>query len=175
MTRITQERLYEGRIFDITREQHRMPDGRQSTFEFLRHPGGAAVLPVLDDKRLLLIRQFRPSIGDFVYEVPAGRLEPGEDPAACVMRELEEEVGFRVSQVESFGFIYSSIGFCDEKIHLFVARDLQQTQTALEPDEFIEPHIVTLEQALSLLKNGQITDAKTQVLLLRYALQEQHA
>ncbi len=175
MTRINRETLYQGRIFTITREQHRMPDGRQSTFEFLRHPGGAAVLPVLDDGRLLLIRQFRPSIGDFVYEVPAGRLEPGEDPATCVMRELEEEVGYRTPEVKPCGFIYSSIGFCDEKIYLFVAGNLEPTRTALEPDEYIEPQTVSLEQALELLRDGRIPDAKTQILLLRFALAQEQA
>jgi len=170
MTRLTQDMLYHGRIFDITREQHRMPDGRESTFEFLRHPGGCAVLPVMADGRLLLIRQFRPSIGDTVCEIPAGRLEPGEDPATCVRRELVEEVGYRAARLESLGFIYSSIGFCDEKIYLFVASDLEQTETALEPDEFIEPLVVGLDTALTMIADGEISDAKTQVALLRYAL-----
>lgn len=174
MSRITQELLYQGRIFDITREQHQMPDQRRSTFEFLRHPGGAAVLPVFDDGRLLLIRQFRPSIGDFVHEIPAGRLEVDEDPAACVARELEEEVGYQTGRLQPLGFIYSSIGFCDEKIYLFVATRLEQTKTALEPDEYIEPLIVTLQQALEMISDGQIADAKTQVALLRYALKVQH-
>ena len=172
MSRITQKMLYQGRIFDITREQHRMPDGRQSTFEFLRHPGGCAVLPVLADGRLLLIRQFRPSIGDYVCEIPAGRLEPGEDPAACVERELVEEVGYRAAKLDSLGFIYSSIGFCDEKIFLFVAGDLAKTETALEPDEFIEPLVVDLDTALEMIAAGEIPDAKTQAALLRYALNQ---
>jgi len=170
MTRLTQEMLYQGRIFDITREQHRMPDGRASTFEFLRHPGGCAVLPVMADGRLLLIRQFRPAIGDTICEIPAGRLEPGEDPATCVRRELVEEVGYHATGLESLGFIYSSIGFCDEKIYLFVATDLEQTETALEPDEFIEPLVVDLPTALAMITAGEIPDAKTQAALLRYAL-----
>lgn len=170
MTRLTQDMIYQGRIFDITREKHRMPDQRESTFEFLRHPGGCAVLPVMADGRLLLIRQFRPSIGDTICEIPAGRLEAGEDPAACVRRELVEEVGYHAATLEPLGFIYSSIGFCDEKIHLFVAGDLQQTETALEPDEFIEPLIVDLDTALTMIAMGDIADAKTQIALLRYAL-----
>lgn len=173
MSRLTQETLYQGRIFDITREQHQMPDQRKSTFEFLRHPGGCAALPVLDDGRLLLIRQFRPSIGDFVCEIPAGRLEVGEEPAECVKRELIEEIGYHAAHLEPLGFIYSSIGFCDEKIYLFIATDLDQTDTALEPDEFIEPLIVSLDEALAMIACGQIPDAKTQITLLRYALQRQ--
>lgn len=170
MSKLTQDLLYQGRIFDITRERHRMPDGRESTFEFLRHPGGCAVLPVMTDGRLLLIRQFRPSIGDTICEIPAGRLEPGENPADCVRRELVEEVGYHAARLESLGYIYSSIGFCDEKIYLFVATGLEQTETALEPDEYIEPLVVELETALAMITTGEIPDAKTQTALLRYAL-----
>ncbi len=170
MSRLTQDMLYQGRIFDITRERHRMPDGRESTFEFLRHPGGCAVLPVMADGRLLLIRQFRPSIGDYVCEIPAGRLEPGEDPATCVRRELIEEVGYHAAGLESLGFIYSSIGFCDERIYLFVATDLEQREAALEADEYIEPLVVDLATALTMIAAGEIPDAKTQTALLRYAL-----
>ena len=170
MSRLTRDMLYQGRIFDITREQHRMPDGRESTFEFLRHPGGCAVLPVMADGRLLLIRQFRPSIGDYVCEIPAGRLEFDEDPATCVRRELIEEAGYHAVHLESLGFIYSSIGFCDEKIYLFVATDLEQTETALEPDEYIEPLVVDLDTALAMIAAGEVPDAKTQTALLRYAV-----
>lgn len=174
MSKLTEETLYRGRIFDITREKHRMPDRREATFEFLRHPGGAAVLPVFADGRLLLIRQFRPSIDAFVCEVPAGRLEPGENPVDCVARELEEEVGYRATEIESLGDIFSSIGFCDERIHLFVATGLRQTATALEPDEYIEPLIISLDRALEMIAAGQIPDAKTQIALLRYALHREH-
>ena len=171
MSLIEEKILYQGRILDLTREVHRMPDNRESTFEIIRHPGGAAALPILDDGRLLLIRQFRPAAQDYIYEIPAGRLEVGEDPAGCVERELEEEVGYRPQQLESLGYVYSSVGFCNEKIYLFIATDLQQTQTALEPDEFIEPLVVTLDEALKMISAGTITDAKTQITLLRYALQ----
>jgi len=167
---IEEKILYQGRILDLAHEVHRMPDDRESGFEIIRHPGGAAALPVLDDGRLLLIRQFRPAAQDYIYEIPAGRLEVGEDPAGCVERELEEEVGYRPQQLESLGYVYSSIGFCNEQIHLFIATKLQQTQTAHEPDEFIEPLVVTLNEALDMISAGTITDAKTQIALLRYAI-----
>ena len=170
MSKVKQEELYHGRILDLARETHRMPDSRESQFEIVQHPGGAAALPVLDDGRLILIRQFRPAAEDYIYEIPAGRLEPGEEPAGCVSRELVEEVGYSADQISSLGFIYSSIGFCTEKIYLFVATGLSQGQTALEPDEFIEPHIVSLDEALNMVESGLIPDAKTQVALLRYAL-----
>ncbi len=111
MTKVKQEQLYHGRILDLARETHRMPDGREAEFEIVQHPGGAAALPVLDDGRLVLIRQFRPAAQDYVYEIPAGRLEAGEEPAECVTRELVEEIGYRAQTVEPLGYVYSSVGF----------------------------------------------------------------
>ena len=171
MSKITEEIIYHGRILDLAREVHSMPDDRESGFEIIRHPGGAAALPILDDGRLLLIRQFRPAAQGYIYEIPAGRLEIGEDAAGCVERELEEEVGYKPQQLESLGYVYSSVGFCNEKIYLFIATKLEQTQTAHEPDEFIEPLVVTLDEALEMISAGTITDAKTQIALLRYAIQ----
>lgn len=171
MSKLSQEELYHGRILDLARETHRMPDAREARFEIVQHPGGAAALPVLEDGRLILIRQFRPAAQDYVYEIPAGRLEPDEEPDACVARELEEEIGYSPQRVETLGYVYSSVGFCTEKIYIFVARDLKQVPTAHEPDEYIESLIVTLDEAIDLINNGQLTDAKTQIALMRYALQ----
>lgn len=171
MSKITEEVLYHGRIFDLAREVHRMPDQREAKFEIIHHPGGAAALPVLEDGRLLLIHQFRPAAQDFIYEIPAGRLEVGEDAAACMERELEEEIGYRPGRLESLGSVYSSIGFCNERIHLFVATELEQSETAHELNEFIEPLVVSLDEALEMISSGAIIDAKTQIILLRYAMQ----
>ena len=170
MSKISEEIIYHGRILDLTRELHRMPNDSESRFEIIKHPGGAAALPILDDGRLLLIRQFRPAVEDYIYEIPAGRLEVGENAAGCVERELEEEVGYRPHHLESLGYVYSSIGFCTEKIFLFVATALEKTQTDHEADEFIEPVIVTLDQSLEMISAGTIPDAKTQIALMRYAL-----
>ena len=170
MSKLKEEIIYHGRILDLARETHQMPNKKESNFEIVRHPGGAAALPILPDGRLMLIRQFRPAAQDYIYEIPAGRLEPGEDAAMCVARELEEEIGYQPQQLEALGYIYSSVGFCTEKIYLFIASELHQTQTALEPDEFIEPHIVTLTEALEMISAGTIDDAKTQIALLRYAI-----
>lgn len=172
MSKQTEEILYRGRILDLARETHRLPDRRTAQFEIIQHPGGAAALPLLADGRLILIRQFRPAAEDFVWEIPAGRLETGESGAACVERELVEEIGYRAAAIEPLGFIYSSIGFCTEKIYLYIASNLTKTTTALEPDEFIEPQIRSLEQALEMIESGQIVDAKTQITLLRYAIRQ---
>jgi len=172
LSKLSEEIIYRGRIFDLAREKHRMPNGREANFEIIHHPGGAAALPIMADGRLLLIRQFRPAAKDYIYEIPAGRLEVGENGASCVKRELQEEVGYRPGKLTSLGYIYSSIGFCTERIYLYIATKLEQTATALEPDEFIEPHILTLDEALQMVTDGTINDAKTQLALLRYAQQQ---
>lgn len=171
MSLIAETIIHHGRILDLAREVHRMPDNREAGFEIIRHPGGAAALPVMDDGRLLLIHQFRPAAQNYVYEIPAGRLEVGEDAASCVARELQEEIGYRPQHLEPLGYVYSSVGFCNERIYLFIATQLQQTLTAHEADEYIEPLVVTLDEALKMISTGLITDAKTQIALLRYAIQ----
>jgi len=171
VSKITEELIYQGRILDLALETHRMPDQREARFEIVQHPGGAAALPILDDGRILLIRQFRPATRGYILEIPAGRLEPGEDGAGCVARELQEEIGYQAEVIEPLGFIYSSVGFCNERIHLFVARELRKTTTAHEPDEFIEPLVLSLEEALQRIRAGEVPDAKTQICLLRYALE----
>jgi len=166
----SEEILYQGRILDLARETHNMPDGRKARFEVVQHPGGAAALPVLADGRVILIRQFRPAAADFILEIPAGRLEAGETPAECVGREIQEEIGYQAANVDPLGFVYSSVGFCTEKIHLFIATGLTPCDRSLEPDEFIDPVIMSLDEALGLIARGELSDAKTQITLLRYAL-----
>jgi ADP-ribose pyrophosphatase len=173
VSKLQEEIIYKGRILDLARETHRMPDQREARFEIIQHPGGAAALPVLADGRLILIRQFRPAAEGYIYEIPAGRLEPGEDGASCIGRELIEEIGYRAQTIEPLGTIYSSVGFCNEQIHLFIASELIPAETALEPDEFIEPQVVSLDEALQMIESGQINDAKTQLCLLRYALRRE--
>lgn len=161
--------IFDGRILSLALEEHSLPDGRSASFEVVRHPGGAAVLPVLADGRILLIRQLRPAVGGWVLELPAGRLEPGEPPEACARRELQEEVGFRPGRLERLGEMFSSVGFCNERIHLFLARELAPTAQAVEADEFIEILPLTLAEALALLDRGEIPDGKTALALLLYA------
>jgi len=166
------ETLYSGRVIDLGLETHLLPNGRKAPFEIIRHPGGAAALPILPDGRLLLIRQFRPAIGQMIYEIPAGRLEPGESPRSCIARELVEEVGFRATELAPLGSLWSAVGFCDEQVDLFVATGLIEVQSAPEDDEIIELKPVTLADALRLVEQGKILDSKTQIALLRYSRQK---
>lgn len=173
MSKISEEILFQGRIFDLARETHRMPGQREARFELIQHSGSAAALPVLADGRLILIHQFRPAAQDYILEIPAGRLEVGEDAKECIARELQEEIGYQAADIEPLGPVYSSVGFCNEQIYLFIAKDLTATATELEPNEFIEPIFVTLEEALDMIAHGKIEDAKTQIALLRYAISQQ--
>lgn len=162
------QNLYSGRILDLNLEEHQLPDDRQASFEIVRHPGGAAILPLLADGRVVLVRQFRPAIGDMLLEIPAGRLEKGETPEKCAARELVEEVGYRAGRLERMGEMLTAVGFSDERLHLYLARDLTPTERAPEEDEYIEPTLMPVEEAIAMVAAGKIVDGKTQLALLLY-------
>ena len=171
MTLISSERLYTGRIVHLDRDSVRFPDGSTGQLEMLRHPGASAVVPFLDDPRgpdprVLLIRQFRHAADDFIWEVPAGRLDPGESPEACARRELEEETGMRAGTLEQLTTIYTTPGFTDERIHLFLARDLEAGSQRREADEFMELHTLRWSAVGQLIAAGAVQDAKTLTALM---------
>ena len=164
----SRHRVFAGRVLDVGAEVHEMPDGRSSEFEIIRHPGGAAILPVLDDGRILLIRQFRPAVGGMVFEIPAGRLEPGEAPQSCAVRELSEEAGYVPGEVLSLGSFWSTVGFCDERVYLFLGRELAAVEQRLEPDEVIDLCPMSIGDAMHKIGSGEILDSKTQLALFHY-------
>lgn len=171
MTLISSERLYTGRIVNLDRDTVRFPDGSVGQLEMLRHPGASAVVPFIDhprdqDPRVLLIRQFRHAAEAFIWEVPAGRLDPGESPEACAHRELEEETGMRARTIERLTTIYTTPGFTDERIHLFLARDLETGTAGREPDEFMEMQMVRWSEVGRLIQAGAIQDGKTLTALM---------
>jgi ADP-ribose pyrophosphatase len=171
--------VHDGRIVRLTVDRVRLPDGSTGELEMIRHSGAAAVLPVLDplsdpDPRIMLIYQFRYAAGGFVYEVPAGRPdEPGEDWSDCARRELEEETGLAADTLLPLTSIFTTPGFTDERIHLFLATDLREGDTRRDDDEFMEPVVMPLSTALEMVGDGRIVDAKTICTLLfaaRYRL-----
>jgi ADP-ribose pyrophosphatase len=171
MALISFQRLYSGRIVNLDLDTVRFPDGSTGQLELLRHPGASAVVPFLDDPaapdpRVLLIRQFRHAAGGFIWEVPAGRLDSGEAPEACARRELEEETGMRARALERLTTIYTTPGFTDERIHLFLAHGLEQGTHSREPDEFMELHTLPWSSVLAMARSGEIQDAKTLTSLL---------
>ena len=169
--KISSRRVYTGRIVSLDVDQVRFPDGSVGELEMIRHSGASAIVPFLsdpagDDPQLLMIRQYRYAADGYLWEIPAGRLEPDEDPRDCAVRELREETGCTAERVEPLLTMYSTPGFTDEKIHLFMAVGLTHGETAHEADEFVEVVPMPLSQALAMLERGEIQDAKTALGLL---------
>jgi ADP-ribose pyrophosphatase len=155
----------------VNTEQATLPDGRRVQLDIVRHPGAAAVVPFLDDSRVLLIRQYRHAVGGVILEVPAGKLDGGEPPEQCAVRELEEEAGARAGRLLRLGAIWTTPGFTDERIHLFAAFDLERVPQRPESDEHIEPVELSLEEALDLVWRGELQDAKSALALVHAARQ----
>ncbi len=167
-------RVYSGRVLNLDVDTVRYPDGSSGELEMIRHPGAAAVVPVLSgaeaaDPQILLIRQYRYATGGTIWEIPAGRLEPGEAPEACARRELMEEAGALAGRLEKLTTIYTTPGFTDERIHLFAAYDLVAGQPRREADEFLEVTPQPLSRVLGLIKDGELCDAKTVCAVLFFA------
>jgi ADP-ribose pyrophosphatase len=169
--RIARRELHRGRVLELSVERVRLPNGREMDFELIHHRGAAAVVPLVEPAaggpEVLLLRQYRYATGGWLLEVPAGTLDGGEEPAACARREVEEETGFRAADVVPLGWIWSSPGFCDEKIWLFLARGLAPSRQRLDDDELIEVERVALAEAVGKAARGEIHDAKSVAALLR--------
>lgn len=163
------ELLLETEKFRVERIHFVDPHGHPQSKAVVRHPGAVAILPILDDGRICLIRNLRRAVGETLIEVPAGTLEPGEPPNACALRELTEETGFVAGELASLGWFYKSPGILDERMYLFLATKLTQQAKNLMPDEQIENLIVSLDEAIAMIDTGEIHEAKTIVAILRYA------
>ncbi len=164
--RLASERVYEGRLLKIDRDRVRLPNGRETTLEMVRHPGASAIVPFITPGDILLIRQFRYATGGFIYEVPAGTLNPGEDPETCARREVEEESGHRAGRLERLASIYTTPGFTDEVIHLYAAFDLTPVGQNLDHDEVLTVERMPLAEAIVRIGRGEIVDSKTICALL---------
>jgi len=159
---------YRGRVLRVRRERHRLPDGREVTLDAVRYRNVATVLPLLPDGRVVLLRQYRAIVAAELWEVPAGTLEPGEDPAACARRELREEAGYEAGQLTALGEAWADPGLTDERIFLFVARDLTAVDPAPDRDEHIRVEPVPLTEAYRMIDRGEIADAGTLIALFRF-------
>jgi ADP-ribose pyrophosphatase len=157
---------YRGDVVRVRRERHRLPDGREVSLDAVRCPAGATVVPLLPDGRVVLLRQFRPIVGAELCEVPAGTTNPGESPEACARRELVEEAGYEAGRLERLGEILVDPGLTDDRLFLFVARDLRPVARRPEPDEAIEVFVVPLTEAYRMIDAGEIVDAGTVAALL---------
>jgi ADP-ribose pyrophosphatase len=163
---IRSDPIYMGRIVKLYKDTVRFPDGSTGELEIVRHPGASAIVPFLsdpagDDPQILLIKQYRDAAGGFIYEIPAGMLNEGEDPLDCARRELKEETGCTAENIEHLFSLLTTPGFTDERIDIYLATGLERGETAHESDEFLTVETVTLSAALQLIQKGEIRDGKT--------------
>jgi ADP-ribose pyrophosphatase len=161
--------IYQGKIIDVGLDRIELPNGRQAELEIVRHPGGAAVVALDPDHRVCLLRQYRHAAGGWLWELPAGKIDPGEDPFSTARRELEEEAGVAADAWQPLGYMYSSPGVFTEVIHLFLARGLRPIGHDHEAHEVIAIHWFPFEEALQWANDGTLTDAKTLIGLFRAA------
>jgi len=161
------EVLYKGRIVDLGLETAQLPDGRALQLEIIRHPGAAVIAALDAQQQVCLIRQYRYAAGGWIWELPAGVRDEGEAPKLTAVRELKEEVGVEARSWHALGSLLSTPGFCDERLHIYLARELTLGEHAREADEFIETHWLPLAKALEMAVSGEIEDAKTIVGLFR--------
>ena len=153
--------IYRGKVVHLFVDEVSLPNGRTTTLETIRHVGAAAALPFVSDTEVLLVRQFRHAAGGWLLEVPAGKLDDGENPEVCARREVEEEVGFRAGRLEKLGAILTTPGFTDEVIHLYEAHELTEALASLEEDEVLTPLRVRFDEAIAMVLRGEIHDAKS--------------
>jgi ADP-ribose pyrophosphatase len=169
---IKSQTIYEGNIIRLQLDQVTLPDGRTSQREIVKHPGAVAVVAITDENKLVLVRQFRKPLEKTILEIPAGKLEPGEDPRVCAFRELEEETGYRAEEMTPLVSFYTSPGFADEIIHLYVASGLHRGEARPDQDEFVELVELTLPEAWQRIADGEICDAKTVAAVYHWQLKE---
>ena len=158
---VSGEQVFDGVLLDVHRDVVRLPDGSQGTREYIRHPGAVMIVPLFDDGRVLLERQFRYPQGRVFIELPAGKIDAGEAHLDTARRELLEETGYVASQWTRLGVIHTSIGYSDEAIEMFIARGLEQREAKLDAGEFLEVLTLPLAEAIAMVRDGGITDGKT--------------
>ena len=162
-TRIDGSVVYDGGFLKISRDQVSLPDGATAFREYIKHPGAVVVLAILDDGSVLLERQFRYPLRRVFIELPAGKIDPGEDVLACAKRELQEETGYTASDWQFVTTIHNAIAYSDEYLDLFIARGLTPGPAKLDDGEFLETFSATLPEMLEMVRSGQITDVKTMI------------
>jgi ADP-ribose pyrophosphatase len=163
---VSGEQVFDGTLLKVRRDRVRLPDGSEGTREYIRHPGAVAIVPLFDDGRLLLERQFRYPHGREFIEVPAGKVDPGEPHLETAKRELLEETGYAAKEWQRIGVIHTAIAYTDEAIEIFLAQKLEKRERKLDQGEFIDTVIIGFDEAIAMIRDGRITDAKTVTALL---------
>ena len=163
-----EKEIFRGRVIRLVNRDMVLPNGRRTTFSIVEHPGAVAIVPVHANGDVVLLRQFRPSIGEEIYEIPAGTIEKGEAPLATAKREIIEETGFKARRWSKIAEFYTAPGFCTELMHVYVARNLSPATAGGDADEILKPVRLSLDAALKLVRTGKIRDAKSIAGLLIY-------
>jgi ADP-ribose pyrophosphatase len=153
--------IFAGKVIKLRVDSVVLPDGKKSTREVVEHPGAVAIVPVLPDQKIVLVKQYRHPVGEVTWEIPAGKIDAKEEPAVCAQRELEEETGYRTAELIKVTAFFTAPGFTDEIMHLFIARGLKQTAQQTDHDEFIDISVMPHAKALEMIKLGEIKDAKS--------------
>ena len=153
--------LHKGRVFSLMNENYTLDNGVTADMDFIQHPGAAAMVPMLNYQEVVLIKQYRHAIRKFIWEIPAGTLDPNESPINCARRELIEEIGYSATDWHQLGTITPLPGCSDERIHIFLALDLKPAQQELDDDEMINVHKMDLSEAMQMILAGEISDGKT--------------
>ncbi len=165
-TALSSKTVYRGKLLHVLEDEVRLPDGGTARREYIRHPGAAAMVPLLDPDTVVLVRQYRYPLARHFYEIPAGKIEQGEEPLRTAQRELREECGFEAGEWQRLGTIHPCIGYSDERIEIYLARQMAHVGHAPDDGEFIEVATVSIAEALRWIGNGKITDPKTVIGLL---------
>ena len=165
---VSSEKVFEGRIIKVKVDRVEMPDGSVATRELVEHPGGVGIVAITDKDEIILVEQYRKPLDKAIYEIPAGKLDPGEHHRTCGIRELEEETGLSAKVFDYMGFIYPSPGFTDEITHVYLAKELTQGETHPDDDEFLDVKKVPFDTALKMVMDGEINDAKSVFGILKY-------
>ena len=153
--------IHEGRVFSLVSENYTLKNGVTSQMDFIQHPGAAAMVPMMSPDEVILIKQYRHAIREFIWEIPAGTLDPKESPLNCARRELIEETGYAATDWHQLGTITPLPGCSDERIHIFLALNLEIAEQNLDDDEMLKVHQLKLDDALQMILTGEIADGKT--------------
>lgn len=163
---IESEQIFKGAVFAIERDRLREENGFEIVREVVRHPGGAGCLPLFPDGQVALVKQYRHPAGRDLLEIPAGKIEADETPIESAARELEQEIGFRAGRIEHLADFYSTPGFCEERLYVYLATDLMEVEQNLDHDEFVEVVYLPLAEAVAMAAGNQLEDSKTIIALL---------
>ena len=166
-TKLTSEEIFDGVAIHLFRDEILLPNGNKGVREVVRHPGAVCVLPLTDEGEVIFVNQFRYALNKVTLEVPAGKLEKGEDPTEAALRELSEETGIEARKIVPMGALYTTPALMDEIIYMYIATDLVQGEQHLDEDEFVNAIKIPLEKAVEMVMNGEIRDSKTQTMILK--------